>query len=53
MHITDVYPIGAFRIMLPDELIEIEVCLDPLKPPFTFLQVTVDAEVCRLSCDVL
>ena len=51
--ITDMHPIGAFRIVLPDELIELAVALDPLKPPLALLYVAVDAEVCRLAIHVL
>ena len=51
--ITDMHPVGAIRIMLPDELVEVAVALDPIKPPFAFCHVAVDTEVCRLSLHVL
>ena len=51
--VGDVYPIVALRIMLPDELVKLAMRLDPLEPPFAFLHVAVDAEVCRLAVLVL
>ena len=39
--------------MLPDELVEVAMTLDPLEPPLALLQVPVDAEVCRLTVLVL
>ena len=51
--VGDVYPIVSFRIVLPDELVEVAMRLDPLEPPFAFLHVAVDAEVCRLAILVL
>jgi hypothetical protein len=47
------HPVGAFRIMLPYQLVEVAMRLDPLEPPLTFLHVTVDAEVYRLAAHVL
>ena len=51
--IADMHPVGAFRVMLPDQLVEIAMALDPIKPPFAFGHVPVDAEVCRLAAHVL
>ena len=51
--IADMHPVGAFRIMLPDELVEVAMAFDPLEPPFTLRHVAVDAEVCRLAAHVL
>ena len=51
--VGDVYPIVAFRVVLPDELVKLAMALDPLKPSFAFLHVAVDAEVCRLAILVL
>ena len=51
--VGDVYPVVALRIMLPDELVEVTMRLDPLEPPLAFLHVAVDAEVCRLAILVL
>ena len=51
--VGDVYPIVAFRIVLPNQLVELAMRLDPLEPPFAFLHVAVDAEVCRLAILVL
>ena len=51
--IADMHPVGAFRVMLPDQLVEIAMALDPIKPPFAFVHVAVDAEVCRLAAHVL
>ncbi len=51
--VGDVYPVVALRIVLPDELVEVTMRLDPLEPPLAFLHVSVDAEVCRLAILVL
>ncbi len=51
--VGDMHPIVALRIMLPDELVKLAMRLDPLEPPFAFLHVSVDAEVCRLTILVL
>ena len=51
--IADMYPIVALAVMLPDQLVEVAMALDPLEPPFAFLHVAVDAEVCRLAILVL
>ena len=51
--VADVYPVASLRVVLPDELVERTVLLDPLKPPLAFLQVAVDAKVGRLALDVL
>jgi hypothetical protein len=51
--VRHVHPVGAFAVVLHDELVEVAVALDPVKPPFALQLVTVDAEVCRLALDVL
>ena len=51
--ITDMHPIRAFAVMLPDELVKLTMALDPLEPAFALRQVTVNAEVCRLTVLVL
>ena len=35
--IGDVYPVTSLLVVLPDELVEVAVRLDPLKPPLAFL----------------
>ena len=49
----DVYPICTVAGVLPDELVEIQMSLDEIKPLAAFLHVATDAEVCRLSSRVL
>lgn len=51
--IADMHPVGALRVMLPNQLVEVAMALNPLEPPLTFLHVAVDAEVCRLALHVL
>ena len=46
-------PIGAALIVLPNQLIKLEVGLDVVKPLAAFRQVSVDADVCRLTFRVL
>ena len=54
MDVADVYPVGTrLWVLLPDELVEIEVLADVVEPPAAFLHVAVDAEVCSLSLQVL
>ena len=54
MHEGYVYPVGTrLWVLLPDELVEIEVLADVVEPPAAFLHVSVDAEVCSLSLQVL
>ena len=50
---ADVHPVGAFAVMLPDELVEVAVLHDPRHPLAALLDVAVYAEVCRLALDVL
>ena len=51
---TDVYPTAAgLGVLLPDELVELDVGTNPVEPPATLLDVAVDAEVCGLSRQVL
>ena len=47
------YPVGALRAVLPDELVEDDVRLDPIKPPLALYLVAVDAEVSSLAVHVL
>ena len=49
----DVYPVGAAAGVFPDELVELQVVLDPIEPLLATLQVATDAEVCRLAFRVL
>jgi len=51
--IGNMYPVGALPVVLPDELVEVAVRLDPLEPPLALLQVAVDTEVCGLTLNVL
>ena len=51
--VADMHPIRAFRIVLPDELVELTMRLDPCEPLLALLNVTTDAEVCRLALQVL
>ena len=51
--IRHMHPVVALRVMLPNQLVEVAVRPDPLEPPFAFLQIPVDAEVCRLTILVL
>ena len=54
MDVTDVYPVGTgLGIALPDELVEVEVLANVVKPPAAFLHVAVNAKVCRLAIQVL
>ena len=39
--------------MLPNELVELAMRLNPIKPLLAFLYVTIDAEVSRLALHVL
>ena len=47
------HPVGAFRAVLPDELVKDDVRLNPIKPPFALYLVAVDAEVCCFTVHVL
>ena len=52
--IADVYPIASrLWVVLPDELVELTMGLDPFEPPLSFLDVAIDAKVGCLSCQVL
>jgi len=35
--IADMHPVGALRIVLPDELVEVAVVHDPREPPLALL----------------
>ena len=53
-HERDMHPVGArLRVVLPDELIERQVVFDIVEPSLALLDVATDAEVCRLSLQVL
>ena len=47
------HPVRTFGVMLPDELVELAMSFDPLKPLATLRHVTVDAEVNGLASHVL
>jgi len=47
------HPICAFGVVLPDELVEVAVGLNPLEPTLAFRLVAIDAEVCCLALHVL
>ena len=49
----DMHPVGAFRIVLPDELVVLTVGANPLEPLAAFLHIAVDTEVCGLAFHVL
>ena len=54
MDVADVHPVVAsLGILLPDELVEVEMLTDVVEPPAAFLHVSVNAEVCRLAFQVL
>ena len=47
------YPVGAFAVVLPDELVVLAVGANPLEPLAAFLHIAVDTEVCGLASHVL
>ena len=47
------HPVRTFGVMLPDELVELAMSLDPLKPLAALLHIAVDAEVGCLASHVL
>ena len=49
----DVYPVGAAAGVLPYQLVELQVVLDPIEPFLAPLQVATDTEVSRLAFRVL
>ena len=51
--VADVHPVGAFRVVLHDQLVEVAVVRYPGHPLAALLFVTVDAEVCGLALGVL
>ena len=54
MHERYVYPVVArLGVLLPDELVEVEMLADVVEPPAAFLHVAVYAKVCRLAFQVL
>ena len=52
--IADMHPVGSrLGVLFPDELVELAVLLNELKPRFSLLNIAVDAEVSRLALHVL
>lgn len=51
--IRDMHPIRAFAVVLPDELVEIAMRLDPFEPPLALRYVAVDTKISRLALHVL
>lgn len=51
--VADMHPVRASLAVLPDELVEVAMRLNPCEPPAAFRLVAVDAKVCCLAIQVL
>ena len=52
-HKADMHPIGARRVVLPNQLIELEMVFDVIEYPFSECHIAVDTDVCGLTLQVL